>query len=93
MTLVGIGIPVPGGPCLSHSSSTGRGETHPLQAPHIPGVRTVSSSWVCPDVVSLLNRTGGDGQGRVDELLAGPTRKVPVTMGTFRGSAVWKEPC
>lgn len=69
------------------------GGAHLLQAPHLPGVRTVSSSWVCPDAVSLLNRAGGDGHGRADELLVGPTRKVPVTMGTFRGSAVWKEPC
>lgn len=50
----------------------------------------VSSSWVWTDVGSLLNRAGGDGQGRAKESLTGPTRKVPVTMGAVRGSAVWK---
>lgn len=66
------------------------GEALLLPAPHLPGVRTVSSSPVWTDVGSLLNRAGGDGQGRAEEPLTGPTRKVPVTMGAVRGSAVWK---
>lgn len=66
------------------------GEALLLPAPHLPGIRTVSSSPVWMDVGSLLNRAGGDGQGRDGESLTGPTRKVPVTMGAVRGSAVWK---
>lgn len=39
----------------------------------------------------MLNTAGGDRQGRAEESLTDPTRKVPVTMGTARGSAVRKE--
>lgn len=66
------------------------GEALPLQAPNLPGIGTASSSWAWLGVDSLLNRAGGDGQGRAEESLTGPTRKVPVTMGMARGSAMRK---
>lgn len=69
---------------------TGKGETLLLPAPHLPGVRTVSSGPVWTDVGSLLNRAGGDGQGRAEESLTGHTRNMPVITGAVRGSAVWK---
>lgn len=71
----------------------GRGHAHLLQAPHIPGFRVVSSSWVWLDAGSLSNRVGGDRQGRATGPLAGSTRKVPVVMGTAMGSAVRKGLC
>lgn len=57
------------------------------------GIGMVSSSHVWLDAESLLNRAGGDGQGRAEESLTGPSRKVPVTTGPVRGSAVRKGRC
>lgn len=62
----------------------------PLQVPNVPGIRTGSSSQLWLDAGSLLNTAGGDRQGRAEESLTDPTRNVPVTTGTARGSAVRK---
>lgn len=68
----------------------GTGEACPLRVPNLPDIRTFSPSQFWLDAGSLLNTAGGDRQGRGEELLTEPTRKVPVTTGTARGSAVKK---
>lgn len=60
------------------------------QVPNVPGIRTVSPSQLWTGAGCSLKMAGDDRQGRAEGSLTDSTRKVPVTMGTVRGSAVRK---
>lgn len=77
---------VPGSLCLA--AAPRREEARPLRPLHLPGTCTVSSSWIWPESGTWLSRACGGWQDSGEESLAGPTKKLPVTMGPEKGSAV-----